>query len=66
MDDKILHQDDVEDVVKDELAASSAVGVIADLPTPSVGYVQGEATGVKNAVNGILQALRDEGIIPTP
>lgn len=63
--DKILHEDDVKDVVSEELEDLSTQGVIADLAAPSSSYVQAEATATKNAVNGILASLRDAGIIPT-
>lgn len=62
--DSILHQDEVEGVVSDELKALSTHAAIADLAAPSAGYVEAEALATRNAVNGILAVLRDEGVIP--
>lgn len=71
--DKVLHQDEVEEVISDELdatletklAATSDHAVIADLGAASGTYVQAEHTAVRTAVNEILDVLRDAKLIPT-
>lgn len=65
MDDKILHQDAVEEVIDDQLSRTSDHAAIADLPaTASVGYVQAEGTSQNVKINEILDVLRDAGLIP--
>jgi hypothetical protein len=67
MVDKILHQDDVEEVINDEIDDQLGMphAVIADVASPSAGYVQAEAVALRNAVNGILATLRTSGQIAT-
>lgn len=65
MEDKILHQDDVEEVIDDQLARTSDHAAIADLTaTASASYVQAESTATRGKVNEILDVLRDAGLIP--
>ena len=71
-DEKILHQDDVEEVIGDKmdevieekLAATSNHAAIADVVAPSAGYVEAEALAHRNTTNEILDVLRDAGLIP--
>lgn len=63
--DKILHQDETEEVIDTRLEDSSAEGAIANLAAPSATYVEAEALASRNAVNKILGVLRDSGLIPT-
>lgn len=71
--DKILHQDDVEEVIEENvaenietnLAATSDHAAIADLASPSGTYVQAEAVAARDKINEILDVLRDAGLIPS-
>ena len=65
MDKEILHQDDVENVIDEELKNLSTHAAIADLADASSSYVQAEATETRTAVNDILVVLRDAGLIPS-
>lgn len=70
--DKVLHQDEVEEVISDELdanletklAATSDHAAIADLGAASGTYVQAEHTAVRAAINGMLDVLRDAKLLP--
>lgn len=66
--DHILHQEDVEDVVADQLdgGVSDANEAIADLAAITGGEspTEAEHNAVRTAVNDILAALRKSGIIP--
>lgn len=64
-DDKVLHQDAVEEVISDELVAASDHAAITDLTAASASYVQAEATATRNKINEILDVLRDAGLIPS-
>lgn len=71
--DKILHQDDVEEVIQDQmsgtvethLADTSDHAAISDLAAPSALYVEAEALAARNKINEILDVLRDSGLIPS-
>lgn len=64
-DDTIPHQDETEEVIDNQLERTSDHGVIADLPAASGTYVQAEATATRTTLNGVLDVLRDAGLIPT-
>lgn len=64
MDDKILHQDDVEDVI-DDVSPVRGLVAIADLAAPSATYVEAEALASRNKINAILAQLRLTGTIAT-
>jgi hypothetical protein len=61
----VPHEPAVDDAVDDQLARTSDHAVIADLASPSVGYVQAEAVAARDKINEILDVLRDAGLIPT-
>lgn len=63
--DKIEHQDDVEEVIADHIEGASAQGAIATPASPGATYVQAEVVALRTAIAAILVALRDVGIIPT-
>ena len=73
MDDKILHQDDVEEVIEDtvesiieaELAALSSQVALTDLPAPSATYVEAEEIARVARINVLTQVMRDASLIPT-
>lgn len=62
--DKVLHEDEVKEVVDEQLEDTSTHAAIADVAAPSAGYVQAEAQATVTALNGALQVLRDSGLIP--
>lgn len=63
--DIIPHQDEVEQVVDDQLARASAVGVLADVPAAAAAPTQAEFNALRASHNSVLQVLRDAGLIPT-
>lgn len=66
-DDKILHQDAVEEVIDDQLARTSDHAAIADLAAITGGEspTEAEHNAVRTKVNEILDVLRDAGLIPS-
>lgn len=67
MDDKILHQDAVEEVIGDELVAASDVGLLADVAVAAGSApTKAEYDVLVARVNKVLEVLRDSGLIPSP
>jgi hypothetical protein len=64
-DEPVVHEPAVDAAVDDQLKRTSDHAVIADLASPSVGYVQAEAVAARDKINEILDVLRDAGLIPT-
>lgn len=70
--DVVPHQDEHEDLVEEmapalvdaQMAATSDHAAISDLAAPSATYVEAEALAARNAINEILDVLRDAGLIP--
>lgn len=63
-EDTVPHQDEHEELIDTQLAATSTHAAIASPASPGVGYVQAEAVAVRDAVVDILEVLRDAGLIP--
>lgn len=71
--EEILHQDDVETVIEENvsenfetnLGAVSDDGVIADPASPGGTYDQAEVVALRTAIVAILNVLREANIIPT-
>lgn len=66
--DKILHQDSVEDVIDERLDGVAAENTaIADLAAITGGEspTEAEHNAVRTKINAILEALRNSGIIPS-
>lgn len=57
------HQDKVEQVIDAHLVELGSATPIANPAAPSAGYVQAEATAVRNAVVSILDILRGAGLL---
>lgn len=72
-EEDILHQADVEEVIVETMGESivetledvSAQATIAALPAPSATYVEAEMLAHRNAINGLLVAAKDAGLIPS-
>lgn len=47
-----------------QMARTSDHAAIADLPAPGATYSQAEAAATRNAINEILDVLRDAELIP--
>lgn len=62
--DTIPHQSETEGVIDNQLERTSDHAAIADLASPSSSYVQAEAVAARDKINGILDVLRDAGLIP--
>lgn len=63
-DDTVPHQDEQEDLVDEQLKATSDHAAIADLASPGGTYAQAEAIAARDKINEILDVLRDAGLIP--
>ena len=65
-DDKILHQDAVEDVVDDELKRSSDVTALTDIAAAAGSApTKTEYDALVVSHNKVLEVLRDSGLIPS-
>lgn len=63
-DEHVPHEPEVDAAIDDQLKRTSDHAAIADLAAPSAAYVEAEAIATRAAVNGILDVLRDAGLIP--
>lgn len=63
-DTHIPHEGAHADAVDDQLERTSDHAAIADLASPSGTYIQAEAVAARDKINGILDVLRDAGLIP--
>lgn len=67
MDDKILHQDETEEVIDDRLKSASDVGVLANqVVAAGAAPTKAEYDALVASHNKVLETLRDSGLIPTP
>jgi hypothetical protein len=64
-DTNIPHEQAHADATDAQMRRTSDHAAIADVAAPSAGYVQAEAAAVVNAINGILDVLRDAELIPS-
>lgn len=64
--DRIPHQDEVEEVIDDQLARTSNVGVIANAAVAAgANPTKAEYDVLVGKFNSLLQVARDAGLIPT-
>ena len=63
-DKYVPHEADHANATDDQMARTSAVGVIPDLASPGAAYVQAEAVAARDKINLILTVLRDAELIP--
>ena len=65
-DDRIEHQDDVEQVIDDQLERTSSQGAVTNIAAITGGEspTEAEHNALITRVNVLTQVLRDAGLIP--
>lgn len=64
-DENVPHEANVADAIDDQMERTSSHAAIADVASPGSSYVQAEHVAMRNAINDILEVLRDAGLIPS-
>jgi len=66
----ILHEEDVEDSVREDLEEEGNVAYthasIADPASPGASYVQAEVVALRTTIVAMLEVLRENGLIEEP
>lgn len=65
-DESVPHEAEVAEVIDEQMRRTSSHASIADVPDVGVAYNQAEVQAIVDAVNGVLDVLRDAELLPMP
>lgn len=65
-DENVPHEAEVTEVIDEQMRRTSSHASIADVADVGAVYDQAEVQAIADAVNGILDVLRDAELLPEP